>query len=136
METVWHHTFYNEVRVAPEEHPVLLTESSFTPKVNREKATQLMFEIFNVPALCIANTAVLSVYSTGRKTGLVLESGDAVTRAVPVYEGHVIPHAVEQSFVGGRYITDYLQLLLTHAGWSFTGSSKLSGPSPASCTCT
>jgi len=94
MEKVWSYCFNNELRIEPSEHKVLLTEAPMNPKVNREKMTSLMFETFQVQGLYVSIQAVLSLYSNGRTTGCVIDSGDGVTHTVPVYEGYSVPHAV------------------------------------------
>ncbi|KAI8854743.1 hypothetical protein BC829DRAFT_379548 [Chytridium lagenaria] len=89
MEKIWHHTFYNELRVAPEEHP-----------------------------------AVLSLYASGRTTGIVLDSGDGVSHTVPIYEGYALPHAILRLDLAGRDLTDYLMKILTERGYAFTTSAE------------
>jgi len=124
MQKVWHHCYYNELRVNPEEHPVLLTEAPMNPKQNREKMIQIFFEQFSVPAFYISIQAVLSLYAAGKTTGLVVDAGDGVTHTVPVYEGFSLPHAVGRINLAGRDLTEYMQKILLEGGHNFSSSAE------------
>jgi len=124
MERIWNYIYQSELETASEEHPVLLTEAPLNPSHNRDQAAQIFFETFNVPALFTSIQAVLSLYASGRTTGIVLDSGDGVTHSVPVYEGFSIPHSIRRVDLAGRDITNQLQLLLRKAGYNFLTSSE------------
>eukprot|EP00484_Ammonia_sp_Unknown_P028181 CAMPEP_0197025422 /NCGR_PEP_ID=MMETSP1384-20130603/5771_1 /TAXON_ID=29189 /ORGANISM="Ammonia sp." /LENGTH=397 /DNA_ID=CAMNT_0042453951 /DNA_START=61 /DNA_END=1254 /DNA_ORIENTATION=+ len=124
LEKIWHHCFYNELRVAPNEHSLLVTESPLNPKSNREKMTQIFFETFNVTSFYVAIQAVLSLYASGRTTGVVFDSGDGVSHCVPIYEGYCLPHAVTRLDMAGHDLTEYLQKILLERGYAFTTSAE------------
>jgi centractin len=125
MEKVWTYVYSRDnLNVVSEEHAVLLTEAPLNPLSNREKAAEIFFEGLNVPALYCSVQAILSLYASGRTTGVVLDSGDGVTHVVPVYEGFAIPNAISRMDIAGRNITNHLQLLLRRSGHIFQTSSE------------
>jgi centractin len=102
----------------------LLTEPPLNPRTNRDIAAQILFETFNVPALFVSIQAILSLYASGRTTGIVMDSGDGVSHAVPVYEGFAVPSSIRRIDVAGRDVTEHLQLLLRKQGHVFHTSAE------------
>ena len=78
----------------------------------------LIFAVTNVSVWCFPR------YATGRTTGVVLDAGDGVTHAVPIYEGFAMPHSIMRVDVAGRDVTRYLRLLLRKEGHDFHTSAE------------
>lgn len=119
MNKLWRYTVNDELRMAvggePDEidcHGVLLTDSPTNSKPNREKLTRVMFEQFQVANFYIAAQAVLSLYATGRTTGIVCDCGQSMSHTVPIFEGYAMPHAVQRVPLAGQTLTDYLIRIL------------------------
>lgn len=124
MERIWQYVYNDELHILSEEHPVLLTEAPLNPRANRDQAAQIFFETFNVPALYLSIQAVLALYASGKTTGLVLDSGDGVSHAVPVFQGFAIENAIQRIDLAGRDVTLHLQKLLRKSGVLLTTSAE------------
>lgn len=125
MTKIWQYTYLNELRVDSTEQPVHLTEAPKNPKTNREQMMQIFFEEFSVPAFYVSIQAVLSLYSSGRTTGLVFDAGDGVTHLVPVYESYSLQHAIGRMDLAGRDLTNYLKDILTESGITLSSTAEL-----------
>lgn len=125
MESLWEHVYSQpNLNAKMEDHPALLTEAPLNPRQHRDKVAEIFFETFRAPALFFAPPAVLSLYASGRTTGVVLDVGEGLTHAVPVYEGFALPHSVTRSDVAGRDVTRQMQLLLRRSGLTFTTTAE------------
>jgi len=122
MEAMWAHVFERELCVDPSKQPVLISWSPGESKENAERAVELLFEKFNVPAVYLGVSPVLALYSSGINSGCVLESGDGATHACCVIEGFAYPAATVRSAVSGRSATVYLQELLRLRGHHFAAT--------------
>lgn len=126
MEMLWNHTLYNELKIPPEDHAILLSEAPKNTKQNRERTTQIMFEFFNVPCLYLTNQAVLALCASGHTTGLVIDAGEGATDVVPINEGYAISHATEEMLLAGSDLTLFLQQLLKKKGYEdLSGADSL-----------
>ena len=94
IEEVWKYTF-KKLKIEPSQLTGIIITGKATDTIDqKERIVKTLFETYDVHNFCLANSVVMSLYSTGRTNGLVVKSGESLTRAVPVFEGHIIPHAV------------------------------------------
>ena len=116
MERIWANTFYGELKIAPEEHNLLLTESPFITRKDREKTIEMMFETFNCASTYLVAQSVLAAYSVGKSTGISIDCGHTSLNFAPIYEGFLQKHCVQHIPIAGKDINDLLINLLMKNG--------------------
>ncbi|CAH6720550.1 actin [[Candida] jaroonii] len=125
MEILWNHLYTHDLKATPEDHPLLITEAPLNPRSNRDEMCKILFESFNIPCMYISIQAILSLYASGRTTGVVVDSGDGVTHIVPAFEGFSLPTSIKRMDIAGRDITEQLVYNIRKmSGLSFSSSSE------------
>jgi actin len=105
MQRLWDEIVKNELNLSWQGVNVLVADNPLTPKEQKQKIAHLLFDELGVKSLALMNSAVLSLFSTGRTTGIVVEVGQGVSYAVPIFEGYALPHAVQSLNIAGQDIT-------------------------------
>lgn len=115
VEQVWQHCYLDQMKLDSTEHPLLTPFYPDDSKVEKEKTAMIFFETFSVPGYCCMPGAVLSLYGSGKTTGLVIDSGDELTSVVPVSDGYQLPYCHVMQEFGGRDVSAILRRLLTNS---------------------
>lgn len=89
-----HHIFYNELRVSPEDHSVVMAISDVVTARQAQQLLQMLFEEFSVPQAYIASLAQLAGYASGHTTALVIYMTGDGGNIVPVIDGYVMSEGV------------------------------------------
>lgn len=81
---------------------------------------EIMFESFVSVGVAVAMQPVLSLYASGRKNGVAVDSGERRSDIVPVYEGIALRQGIVRLDFAGGDVTDCLMKILNDSGFSFS----------------
>jgi hypothetical protein len=109
----WHHMLSHKNMHNQKKCDILVTDSPLNHRDNKLKMAESLFDRMKdhnitIDSLNIMNSAVLSLFASGRTSGIVVESGHGMTCAVPIFEGYALPHAIKYINMGGHDVTQNL----------------------------
>ena len=105
FEKIFHYIFKEKLQIDEVNYNILLIDSIFTSIKEQEIIAQILFEKFKIFNLHFEPQSVMSLYSTSKSSGLIINSGEMLTEIVPIYEGYIISDCINRFPVGGYDLT-------------------------------
>lgn len=106
FEGMFKYIFEQGLKVKQKDYKVFLIDSIFTSTKERVMLSKILFEKLEVCQIHIEPQSIMSLYSTAKQSGLIIDSGEIYTSIVPIYEGFVISKGVEISPIAGKELTN------------------------------
>jgi actin-related protein 2 len=122
MSHIWNYGF-DKLGANTKESKILVTEPVFNSKKARIQMAELLFEKYQFNEAQMQIQALLSMFSEGKMTATVLDSGDSISYVVPCDEGYILKNLIKKINLAGRKITEYLTKLLFLRGYAFNSSA-------------
>lgn len=109
IESLFSYIFENKFNVNQESYNVFIIDSLYTPLKERDAIARILFEKFRLYNIHFEPQSIMSLYSTSKTSGIIVNSGEIETEIVPIYEGYIIPVGISSYPLGGRDLTKSFQ---------------------------
>ncbi|KAM9960763.1 hypothetical protein ACTFIW_009913 [Dictyostelium discoideum] len=119
MEKLLNYSFHQVLNISCDQYPILITDSPFNSKINRERMTQLLFETYNSKLASVTNRASLSLIGSGKESAIIAHCGFGESYSVPIYQGKIITKAMSHLPLGGNDLSNYLMEFLKNRDYKF-----------------
>jgi len=122
-EQILDYVFYT-LRIEPSMVNVLYSYHPLLSTREKHKLFELFFDKYQVMGFYPILDSLLTMYSGGFQTGLVVEMGASSIRIVPIYKGYILSHAIEIIQIGGTILDMFMFDQLQNAGFSTDSSVR------------
>ena len=104
-EKLFHYIFKEKLEIEEYNYNIFVIDSIFTTIKEQETIAQILFEKFKIFNLHFEPQSTMSLYSTSKTSGLIVNSGEMSTEIVPIYEGYIISDCINKFPIGGNILT-------------------------------
>lgn len=117
FEYLLDYAFY-QLKVDPTIVHVLYAYHPLITEEEKKELLRIFFNKYQVAGFYPVLDSLLTMYSGGFQTGIVVEMGAGANRIVPIYEGYILDHAVQIVRTGGTVIDHFMLQEVKNAGFS------------------